>query len=246
MPYRASLRQPKGPESPDASGSMASAGRRTPSNTTSHCTDARIESLPSIGVAAYPGVVVGTRNPRTAPPPSPAASRRPSGRRPAPRRRPRRRGREPDPPLRAVEDPVVALAARGRGHRGGVGAALRLGEGEASDQLALRHARQPVLLLLLGAVPADGAHREGALHRHEGAPARVGGLEFEADQPVAHRAGARAAVALEVHAEEALLAELADQLAAEVPLLEVVLDDREDALLREGAGALLPGRAPRR
>ena len=38
-----------------------------------------------------------------------------------------------------------------------------------------------------------------------------------------------------------MLAELADQLAAEVPLLEVVLDDREDALLREGAGALLPG-----
>ena len=44
---------------------------RTPSNVMSHCTDARIESLPSIGVAVNPGVEVGTRNPRTARPPSP-------------------------------------------------------------------------------------------------------------------------------------------------------------------------------
>ena len=56
---------------PRAAWRRREAGR--PSKTTSHCTDARIESLPSIGVAVNPGVVVGTRNPRTAPPPSPAA-----------------------------------------------------------------------------------------------------------------------------------------------------------------------------
>ena len=50
---------------------MASAGRRTPSSTTSHCTEARIESLPSMGVAVNPAVDVGTRNPRTAPAPAP-------------------------------------------------------------------------------------------------------------------------------------------------------------------------------
>ena len=55
MPYRASLRQVNGPLSPRAPGSSASGPSRTPSNVTSHWTEARIDSFCPIGVAVTPG-----------------------------------------------------------------------------------------------------------------------------------------------------------------------------------------------
>ena len=88
-----------------------------------------------------------------------------------------------------------------RAHRAGVGAGVGLGQPEAADRLARVHPRQPALLLLLGAPAPDREHRQRALHRDEAADARVAGLELEAGQAVGDRARARAAVALEVHAE---------------------------------------------
>ncbi len=55
------------------------------------------------------------------------------------------------PGLGALDDPVVAVAARGRAHRGGVGAGVRLGEAVGAEQLAAEHVGQPALPLLLGA-----------------------------------------------------------------------------------------------
>ncbi|BDZ54250.1 hypothetical protein GCM10025870_13230 [Agromyces marinus] len=86
----------------------------------------------------------------------------------------------------------------------------------------------------------DRAHRERALDRHERAPAGVGGLELEAHETVRDRAGAGAAVPGEVHAEEPEFSGLAHELAAEVLVLEVLLDDGRDALLREPARAVAP------
>src|SRR5439155_22853629 len=57
-----------------------------------------------------------------------------------------------DPVLRAVEDVDVALAARGRLHRGDVGARGRLGQAKARELVAARLRNEPALLLLLGRV----------------------------------------------------------------------------------------------
>src|SRR6185503_4264242 len=65
------------------------------------------------------------------------------------------------------------------------------------------------------------------------ADAGVAGLELHAHEAVLDGARAREAVALEVHAEEAELPELLDQLAREDPLLEPVADLGEHALAHE-------------
>ena len=70
---------------------------------------------------------------------------------------------------------------------------------------------QPLLLLLLRAPAVDRVHRQRALHGDEAAHAAVAGLELQAGEAVGGRARAGAAVALEVHAEHAELAELASR-----------------------------------
>src|SRR2546422_568747 len=57
-----------------------------------------------------------------------------------------------DPALGAVDDPVVAVAARRRLERDRVRPVVGLGERERADRLELRHGPEPPLLLLLGAV----------------------------------------------------------------------------------------------
>ncbi len=113
-----------------------------------------------------------------------------------------------DPELVAVEDPVRARASGGGPHRRGVGAGVGLGEAEAADRLSRRHPGQPLLLLLFGAELPDREHRQRSLDGDEGAEAAVTRLQFEAGDAVAGGRGARAAIALEVHAEQAQAAKL--------------------------------------
>src|SRR5690606_20389522 len=105
--------------------------------------------------------------------------------------------READPPFGARDDPVVAITPGEGGHAAGVAARRGFGEAEASDDLTGRHARQPLLLLLLAAPLVDGAHRERTLHAHEGADARIARLQLEGREPVLDRTATRASVALE-------------------------------------------------
>ena len=171
----------------------------------SEVTDARSDILWVILWAANPGVSVGTTKPRMPPFSSPALAQTTAT-------------SAIEPLVIHIFEPLSTQSSPSRRARvridAGVGAVVGLGEAEAADRLARRHPRQPLLLLLLGAEPPDREHREAALHRHQRADAGVARLELEAGQAVVDRRHARAAVALEVHAEQADLAELAGELAA--------------------------------
>ena len=65
-----------------------------------------------------------------------------------------------DEPLAAVEDVLVAVAARGRPHRRAVGARARLGQRVRREPLARRELRQEPLLLLVGARELDPERAE--------------------------------------------------------------------------------------
>ncbi|KAG1250028.1 hypothetical protein G6F65_018888 [Rhizopus arrhizus] len=99
-----------------------------------------------------------------------------------------------DPHLAAADPPVTAVAHRTGLHAGRIGTAVRLGQAEAADQFAARHRRQPLLALFLAAIGVDGIHAQRALHRNEAAQARVATLQLLADQAVADRTEATAAV----------------------------------------------------
>ena len=113
-----------------------------------------------------------------------------------------------DPELGAVQHVLVALLHGARLHAAGVGAVVGLGEAEAAERRARLQARQPALLLRVGAVAVDRVHHEPALHRGERAEARVAALQLLHDEPVGHVVEAGAAVPLERGAEHAHLAEL--------------------------------------
>ena len=96
-------------------------------------------------------------------------------------------------PLRIQSDPSRRAVVR---MPRGVGPEVRLGQPEAADHVAGGHRRQPLLALLLAAVPVDGEHRQRTLHRHHAAQAAVDGLEFLAHHAVGGGRRAAAAVAL--------------------------------------------------
>ena len=116
-----------------------------------------------------------------------------------------------------------------RAHPTGVGAEVSLRQAEAADRVASRHARQPLLLLLLGPECVDRVHRQRALHADERTDAGVAGLELEARQTVGNGRCPLAAVSLQVHAQHAEGAEVLRQFTRrDLALLEPVRDVRPD------------------
>ena len=92
----------------------------------------------------------------------------------------------------------------------------------------------------------DRLHRQRALHGHERAQPAVDGLELRAGEPVLDRAAARAAVALQVHAQDPEVAELAHQGPIPVPALVQLRDAGRDALRGPGRDPLADGELLRR
>ena len=178
-----------------------SAGRRTPSRISSAVTDARSDSFLWISRRGEPGGVGRDHE----------AADAVVG--PRPHDGDVGDGAVGDPHLGAVEHPVVAVALGRGAHAAGVGAEVGLGQAEAADRLAGRHARQPLLLLLLGAERVDREHRQRALHARpaSGCPSRRPRARGRPGR--SRRARAGAAVALQVHAQQAERAELLGQLA---------------------------------
>ncbi len=80
---------------------------------------------------------------------------------------------------------------------------MGLGEAEAADDVTGRHAGQPSLALLLGAVGVDRVHAQAGLHRHETAQAGIAALQFLADQAVGNRVEPGAAVTLDAGTQQA-------------------------------------------
>jgi hypothetical protein len=145
-----------------------------------------------------------------------------------------------DPHFGAVDDPVAAVLLRARLHVGRVGAAVRFGQAEAADDLARRHLRQPVLLLLFAAVGVDRIHAQRRLHRGEAADAGIAAFEFLAGQAIADAVHARAAVfGRQRRAEQAEFGHFRYEFDRETALVEAVADDRQHALVGEARDGVL-------
>ena len=140
-----------------------------------------------------------------------------------------------DEPLRAVEDVLVAVAPRGRAHRGRVGARAGLGERVGREPLARREPRQPRALLLVR--PAELEPERAELLHGEDQPARRADLRDLLDRDEREqRAGAGAAVLLvEEQPEDPVLAEELDDVPRELVRGVDLGRARRDPLARERA-----------
>jgi hypothetical protein len=143
-----------------------------------------------------------------------------------------------DPEFGAVQHPGIALATGTRDHAARIAAVIGLGEAESTDQFPLRHARQPALLLLLGAVLVDRPHAQRALHRDEAAQAAVAAFELLHDEAVGDRPETGAAVAVQIGAEKPELRHFGNQMTRERAGAVVFLDDRQHLVVDETPDAV--------
>ncbi len=108
--------------------------------------------------------------------------------------------------LATGEQPVAAVAPRGRRDAVRVGTGVGLGDAEGHDRVAARESGQPALLLLRGAEPADDRAVDRRRHHHH-QQAAAGRVELLPDDGQLVHASAAAAVLLgQVEADEAGLA----------------------------------------
>src|SRR5258707_1947479 len=113
-----------------------------------------------------------------------------------------------DPPLLSIENPGVPFTLGRRGHTTARSRAdQRLGQPETPDLFEARHLRQPFLLLLLGSIEIDRAHRQAAMYAPERTDRRVDTRDLHRDEAEQLLAATRAAVALKAESAKAELLE---------------------------------------
>src|SRR5258707_1959754 len=110
----------------------------------------------------------------------------------------------------------------------------RLGQPETPDLFPARHWRQPFLLLLLGSIEIDRAHREAAMYAEERAERRVDARHLHRDEAEQLLAAARAAVTLKAEPAAAELLERWHQFERKRIIGPVFVDDRLDLGLHIG------------
>src|SRR5688500_12416309 len=98
---------------------------------------------------------------------------------------------------------MIAITNGARGHRRRVRTTLRLGEPEASDELAFGQFGEPPVLLRFATEGVNRVHAQRALNRCEGTQRGVGALELAQHDSVGDVASAAAAVSGEVRAQNA-------------------------------------------
>src|ERR1700730_2058190 len=134
-----------------------------------------------------------------------------------------------DPPLLAVENPGIAFTLGRCGQTAACSRTdQRLGETEATDLLPAGHLRQPFLLLLLGSIEIDRAHRQAAVHAEERAERRVDARHLHRDEAEQLLAAARAAIALKAEPTDAKVLERRQQFEWKRVIGPVFVDDRLD------------------
>ena len=207
-----------------APGSLFSTGTRTPPRLSSACQIARSEPFPSITSASKPGRPLLDE-----------VSVHPAVVRACPHDHDVGEAAVADPALRPVDHEVVAVAPRGRLERDGVRAVEGLGQRERAELLEPRHGRQPVRLLLVRSEHRDRLHRETGMDAEEGADAPVAAVELHVHQPAGDRIEAGAAVAGDVLADHAELAEPPDQRPGHLRPLPVAGDRRQHLPVDERA-----------
>src|SRR6266478_1575786 len=113
-----------------------------------------------------------------------------------------------DPALLSIETPGIAVPLGRCGHTATRSRTdQRLGQPETPDLFPARHWRQPFLLLLLGSIEIDRAHREAAMYAEERAERRVDARHLHRDEAEQLLAAARAAVTLKAEPADAELLE---------------------------------------
>ena len=112
-----------------------------------------------------------------------------------------------------------------------------LGQRERAGLLDAGHARKPALALLVGAEQVDRAHRQAGLHAEERAEAAVAAVDLHVHEAPGERAHPRAAVALDVVADQAELAEAPEQRPGRLRALPVLVDRRQHLLVDEAPRA---------
>ena len=136
-----------------------------------------------------------------------------------------------DPPLAAVDDPVVSISPGPRRHPSGVRPKLRLGEPKAANDFARGHLGQPRLLLFFRAVSMDRKHTKRPLDGDKAAQPAVTALEFLACQAIHDVAHAGGAIAVQVHTKETQPSKRRNDLHGEGGSFVVFGHDRKEALV---------------
>src|SRR3954447_1886736 len=151
-----------------------------------------------------------------------------------------------DPHLLAVDEPVVAVLLGARRDRLHIGAEARLREREGGAELAGRHLRQEVLLLLVAAELHEQV-RADEMGVDDAGDADPAARELLDDHRVGREVEPHPAVLLgDRHAEQPELLHLLDDRVGERILVVVLLGDRDHLLVHElphhlGDRALLVG-----
>ena len=134
-----------------------------------------------------------------------------------------------DPALGAVENPFIALTARGGLQaRGDVGPAVRFSERERADLLHAPHRGQPAFLLLRRAAGEDAAHGQPGVNTQEGRHRRVGMSHLQGQEPRQQTARLRPGLLGVGAPGDAQLRIASDELGGELGAGPVVVGDGGD------------------
>ncbi len=115
---------------------------------------------------------------------------------------------------------------------------MRFGEAEAADGFALLQEGEPFIFLRVATEGVNRIHDERALHGNEAAQAGIAALKFLRHEAIGNVGHACAAVAVEIGAEKAELAELRNEMHWKRGFAAVFFDDGNDFVFDEFASGL--------
>jgi hypothetical protein len=142
-----------------------------------------------------------------------------------------------DPPLAAVEDPVITVEAGGGLQPArDIGATVRFGQAERADLLHSTHGRQPPFALLLGAENRDTAHRQRTVHAEHRSRRRIDPRELHFEPAGEQLARGLAITECVTETGDFEFGDLRHQVHRRGGLLPELVRPRRDLVLQEPTG----------